>query len=105
LHAKSGLRFSIRDDIHGESVRIWAKSVLNPDFTPQITSFCKSVLQIVEKKISEDAAPWAAGQPTGLCLFFFFFRRFAKTLLQKLVISVGVGINPPESGAVARLNF
>ena len=28
MHAKSGLRFSIRDDKHGEYVRIWAKSVL-----------------------------------------------------------------------------
>ena len=48
--------------------------------------FCKW-----SKKISEDAAPWAAKQPT-----FFFPRPFAKTLLQKLGFLWGVGINPPE---------
>ena len=73
LHAKSGLRFSIRDDIHGEYVRIWAKSVLKPRFYHKNLSFLNRVLAYGRQKIYEDAAPWGAGHPTGLRLFFLFF--------------------------------
>ena len=76
---------------------------------------------MVEKYISENAAPWAAKQPTGLHFFFFFpticqnpftktqilaahgaassgyyFRPFFQNPFTKTRIFVGGGINPPE---------
>ena len=60
-------------------------------------SFFNRVLANGRKNIYKDAAPWGTQHPTGLRLFFFLFRPFAKTRLKKLNILWGVGINPPET--------
>ena len=72
MHAKSGLRFSIRDDIHGKYVRIWAKYVLKPRFY--------------------------TGTPRGCVFRFPFFRPFAKTRFKKLIFLWGGVLTLPEFG-------
>jgi len=86
LHVKSGLRFSIRDDIHGEFVRIQAKYDQKPAIHPPNPSFCEWVFANGRGKKKKNTQPRGLlSSPRG-CVFRYFFSTICKNPFTKIRI-------------------
>ena len=82
------LDFQFGDDIHGEYVRIWAKSVLKPRFYHKMLSFFNRVLANGRKNIWR-RSPVGYSAPHGAASFFLFFSTIYQNPIKKTQHFVG----------------